>query len=1220
MAAITPETPPTPKRRISRRRLIFMLSAVLFLAVVWQGVERFINIEHYRPVIDAGLEKLIKLPLTFGEMDLKLFPTPRLVVANVRLGEGDFAVFAPEVSVTARLGRLLHKQLALHDVTIYDAQLRMPESNDAFKARWMEYLAALRAPRESGGEAGLQVTLERINTPELVILRGEKSFAAGALEVLRVTAGAPEFVYSLYAEGEQNAMSARGSLVLDVKSDRRIQGSAIIRGVALTALTGDAKWPSFLLDGEATYSLAGDASVTVEARGQVRLPDQADALGPFEVTVRRGADGLRLEGLRLHTLPVSLAGAIQVRADRSWNLDLAEATLRNQGITWLVDRVPGIPVTVNAGTPAEATLSTVRLGGDSAGGFSFSHGAVKVKDVGIRLNGGYEIEGIDGKIAVENDVYQLSRFSNGHVEADGTMTLGYADDTVGLNLTGRLNLDSDFPLPEAVSILLRAESGTVTIPEFQATFAQGNVQLSTLRIAASLEKGSVSAYDRSARTYAPATDVEGEGVFKDGALHITRIAGPHTKFSGMLTPDDSLQRWTVASTFTSDLSSPLWEFIQPAGVTLQSGRLDCTRLEGIFVRGEKKPEALHVEATAKGVKLALNAGGFKDTVQLDSLAFKSTAAEVAYETAGASGMLGHFSGQGSYGIESGSVKSQVRVRLGEATLVPDAWRGGMAETVLNALGDVTLALNYAGAGTRLDLSSEAPLSLKGSLDFTGGAKSKAPIGLALAANLPAAWLAPHLSKATEPSGAVKVDLGIDAASGKISARADLAEAALSWSLLEKKAGYPMAFSASGNWGKEGARLSAGQVDAGGERVTFKLSGGSLRADAFSIALDALVPLLPEGGTMSGRVAGSYAGDTRDLSLNFEVAAAQLAPDLLPVGLDGALTRQGGAWKADNLAWNIGASQGSLQVSGGGERWQGRVQALRIHASELKQGYAAWNLRRGAPRDDKALPWTFSGDFPVAADTLIWAEATLQNVRCVARFTPGAVQLDELVLGHGSGQLSGVGGYVSARDGKPAVLSTDLAVSGVDAVLLEGLFLDKARGLAGPMNGRVALTIPMLPDSVSVMNHISGEITFEGKDGSLGKAGLASKLLGALRTTDILRLRIPQLKDKGLSFKTISGRVTIEQGAFRLDSFNLADSAYVLAGKATFDYPKDTAEGGGEIQVLEGVTGMARKIPILGDAANLVSKVFGVPIKVSGTAKEPTFGVGVAAPVKAPKAP
>jgi hypothetical protein len=1197
-----------------------MLSAVLSIALLWHCIERIINIERYRPEIDAALETLIKLPLTFGEMDLKLFPTPRLVVESVRAGEGDFAVFAPEVSVTASLGRLLHKQLALHDVTIHDAQLRMPEADDAFKARWSAYLATLRTPRESGGTVGLRVTVERINAPELLILRGDGGFAAGSLEVLRVTAGAPEFVFALHGTGAQDQVSARGSLVLDVKSDEKIQGSATIRGIALTALTGDEDWPPLLLDAETSYSVARDASVSVGVRGQVRLPDQADALGPFEVAVRQGAEGLRLENLKVNTLPLSLAATIVVDADRSWSLEMEEATLRNQGIRWLVERVPAIPVTVKDGVSAEARMTAARLGSDTANGFSFSQGAISVENVGIRLNGGYEIEGIDGAIKVENDVYTLSGFSNGHVEAEGTMALGYVEDTVGLNLTGKLNLGPDFPLPEAVSNVLRAESGTVTIPEFQATFVQGNVQLSTMRIAATLTKGFVSAYDRSARTYASATEVGGEGVFKDGALHITRLAGQHTTFSGTLTPDESLQRWTVASAFTSDLSSPVWEFIQPESVTFQAGKLDCTRLEGVFVRGQKKPEALQVEATAKDVKLMLNTGGSKDAVRLESLAFKSTVDELNFDTSGNSEMLGQFSARGAYTIASGAVHSQVRMGLAEASFIPEAWRGGVTGILLKSLSDVPFALSYGGSGNRLELSSEAPLSLQGTLDFATGAKAKAPIGLALSATVPAVWLAPYLSAAAEPAGAIKVDIGIDAANGKIFGRADLTEAVLGWSLLQKKAGYPMGLSAAGDWTAGGARISSGQFEAGGERVEFTVKSGAFDVDKFSAGLAAFAPLLPEGGTLGGRVGGSYAGATGALSLNFDGVTAQIAPDLLALRLNGAVIRQGGAWKADKLDWAIGASQGSLQVSGGGGRWQGEVHAARIHASELKQGYADWIARTGAPRDDHALPWNFSGDFPVTTDALLWAEATLQNVRCVARFTPGAVQLEELVMSHGPGQLSGVGGYRSAREGNPAVISTDLTVNGVDAVLLEGLFLEKARGLAGPMNGRVALSIPIVPESVSVMHHISGEINFEGKDGTLGKAGLASKLLAALRTTDILRLRIPQLKDKGLSFKTISGRVAIEHGVFRLDPFNLADSAYVLAGKATFDYPKDTAEGGGEIQVLEGVTGMARKIPILGDAANLVSKVFGVPIKVSGTAKEPSFGVGVAAPVKAPKSP
>ena len=148
MVSTTSDTPSAPKRRMSRRRLVILSGMAILLAVGWQAVERFIDIERYRPAIDAELEKLIKLPLTFGAMDLRLFPTPRLAVEEVSVGEGDFAAFSPEVSVTASLWQLLRKQLALGTVTIYDARLQMPESNADFQARWAAYLASLR-PEET---------------------------------------------------------------------------------------------------------------------------------------------------------------------------------------------------------------------------------------------------------------------------------------------------------------------------------------------------------------------------------------------------------------------------------------------------------------------------------------------------------------------------------------------------------------------------------------------------------------------------------------------------------------------------------------------------------------------------------------------------------------------------------------------------------------------------------------------------------------------------------------------------------------------------------------------------------------------------------------------------------------------------------------------------------------------------------------------------------------
>jgi hypothetical protein len=1089
-----------------------------------------------------------------------------------------------------------------------------------FKSRWLEYFASLGEPRPATGtgKGGLKVTLETIEAPELQIFRGKQVFAGGNLEVLRVTAGAPEFVFDIHGAVDYEATSARGSLVLTVHQEPRIQGTASLLGVALTALTGDAAMPPLLLDGDTTFAMAQDASVTVEARGRVRLPKQADALGPFEVTVRRDADALRLDNLKVHTAPLSLEGALEVFDDRRWNLSLEEATLRNQGIDWLVARVPGIPVVSQAGAASEGVLRKVRLGGDQTEGFSFAEGTIVVSEVGLRLNGGYQIDDIHGAISVQNDSYQLSDFTNGPLDASGTMNINYETDTVDLDLIGRLKLGSDFPLPEPLASALRPEGGLVTMPVFRATFVQGKVQLPTLHIAASLEAGVIAFFDKTRNVFAPATDIEGEATFSEGALRVTRLKGPHSEFTGTLTPDDTLDRWTVSSSFTSDLASPLWEFIQPPAVTLQGGALTCTRLDGVFVRGQKVPESLALEASVKGAEIAIADGGFNDALRLDSVTFSSTSTEVTYDAAGTSGLLGPFTARGTYALATGAVDTQARLRLNEAKSLPESWRAGIAGTVLRAMGEVPLHLQYAGKDRGLELSSDAPLDMNGTLKFaTGG---RAPFALDLSAHLPAAWLAPHFSPDLEPSGAVLVTATVSSGDGALTVRADFSDTDLGWSLFRKKAGFPLALTASGEWKGGSARMSGGRVEVAGEQLPFTLKDGLPRADQIALSLEPLSPLLPDGGTLGGRISGSYGGAGGALVLNFHGVHAQIAPDLLPMSLDGPLTRKGEEWRVENLIWSLGASQGSLQATGSGELWQGRVQASQIHASELRQGYQAWNARRGLPEDDDAMPWNFSGDFDVTSESLVWAEAVLQPVRGIAHFSPGAVQIADLSLGHGSGQITGGMGYVSAREGNPATLTTNLAVVGVDAVLLEGLFLEKARGLAGLMNGGVNLTIPLPPGSPSLMNTMSGEIQFEAENGTLGKAGLASKLLAALKTTDILRLRIPQLKDRGLAFRTLSGRVLIDQGVFRVDPFTLSDPAYVLVTRATFDYPNDKAEGGGEIQVLEGVTGMARKIPILGDAANLVSKVFGVPIKVSGTAKDPAFGVGVAAPAKTNKEP
>lgn len=1213
MAPSTLDTPPPASLAKSRRRLLIFTVGLLVLAGGWQGLKRFIDIEHYRPIIDAQLENLIKLPLEFEAMDLRLFPTPRLVVENVTAGEGDFSVFAPEVSVSASLWQLLRGRLALQTVSIQEARLKMPESREAFLARWGSYLNTLGAPREVSGKAGPQVSLARIDVPDLTVTSGQDELIRGTLHVLKVTAGAPEFNFEIEGLKKHANTTAHGSLILDIHSEPRLHGTADLSGLRLGDLTGDPALPPLLLDGKATFSLAREPVFTVETEGRVRLPDQADPLGPFHATLHRAEDMLRIVDLHVKTAPLSLDASLEVFDDKRWNLAIDQATLHDQGVAWLAARVPAIPA--RAGGASEVSLAKARLGAEAPGVFSFSEGQINVSDLTLALNDGYHIDGIHGAINVQKDSYALSDFTNGHIESAGTMTVDYLTDTVALNLSGRLILSPNFPLPQALVGALHTDGGTIAIPAFQATFAQGQVQLPSLHIEAASESCSVSVFDRSSGMFTSPIVIAGEARFEDGALQVERIQGPHSKISGTLTPDETLQQWTVSSSFTSDLSSPLWEFLQPAAVSLRGGKMECTRLDGVFVRGSKTPEALMVEASLKDVEAVVESGAFKDVLKLPSVAVTSTMTEVTYDAQGVSERFGPFTAKGTYAPEGSKVEAETRLRLAESSALPEEWREGISGTLLQALSDVPLRLYYGGPGTSLEITSDAPLSMKGTVTFSTAPAAGAPVGIALNAAIPVAWLAPYLSERIAPIGAVSLEGKLNAVDGRISLLADMTDAALGWSVLEKKVGFPMVLAFEGVWTGGRGRIAGGQLAAGGEHVNFVLRDGTLGVEKFDVDLGPLLPLLPEGAALVGRVSGSYAGDKNALALNFDGVHAQVSPALLPVAVDGGLEHRGAFWQAEEIAWAVGTSQGTLQLKKTSDNWQGSLQAQRIDASELRKGYLDWATYRGEAPQDGTPPWNFDGDVAIAIDTLVWADAIMDNTRGQVHFSPGQLEARELVIHHGVGEITGEVTYVSARDGNPATAGTNLRVSDVDAVLLEGLFLEKARGLAGLMKGQVHLTIPLIPDSRSLMNDLSGEILVEASDGTLGKAGIASKLLGALRTTDILRLRVPQLKDQGLSFKTLTGKVVIVDGVFQIEPFSLSDSAYVLETTATLNYPKDTADGSGEIQVLEGVTGIARKIPILGEAANLVSKVFAVPFRVSGTARDPAFGMGGASSVK-----
>jgi uncharacterized protein YhdP len=257
----------------------------------------------------------------------------------------------------------------------------------------------------------------------------------------------------------------------------------------------------------------------------------------------------------------------------------------------------------------------------------------------------------------------------------------------------------------------------------------------------------------------------------------------------------------------------------------------------------------------------------------------------------------------------------------------------------------------------------------------------------------------------------------------------------------------------------------------------------------------------------------------------------------------------------------------------------------------------------------------AGEVALSIDSLTWGNAMLGQLTGKLTMKPEGLTLSNLEIKRGDGLTTGTINRSYGRDGALDQVQVDLVLLAVDLGQIEELLSEDSRDMHGLVDGRVVLGMPIPRDDTPLHHVMDGKIDFSAHDGTLGKAGLASKFLTALRTTDILRMRIPSLRDKGVTFERLEGELSVEAGVFTLAPYEMEDSTYALDAELVLDFPQDAASGTMGLLILEGVTGVASRIPILGEAAELVNKAFGVELRVSGPASDPVFRASSLGPIK-----
>lgn len=1206
MAADTPTRNLSRKRRI-RRRFVLFLVAGLFLVGIWKAVETYVDIERYRPLIQEELESLTELPLDFGAMDLRLLPTPRLVVRDVTLGEEHFHAYSPKVTVTADVGQLIKKRLDLRVVTIHDARVRLPAETPALRKRWGDYLHALATREQGDGNPLLQVTLARIVSNETRVFRGDVHYATGDLQVDEVTGGAPRFTFSAHGDAIAGNPAAQGTFVLDVNSDPPIAGQATVTHMPLAILTGDEKLPPFMLDADTDFALAQDNSVRVDAEGTIALDGAADRLGSFSLLAGYASGNLGLNRLHIDSEPLDFQGDLELLQDSRWMLAIEEATLRERGITWLVDRLPGLPLAATPGVASRGVITDMRMGDEDGNGFSIAEGAIDVKDVGLILPGGLLLPAISGDLIVEHDTLHLKNLASRHAEARGDVALEYTSDTVSLDLAGKLLLGPGFPLPDGVAQSFRTDAGQIDIAALQATFVAGRLQADALQLRAGLDHVAIAARDDASGEFVPVPEVTGAIAMSGGVLEITELTGAGSQLSGTATPDAHWERWTFSGEFTSDLANPLWKPLIPAGaLTLTQGTLVCTKLAGVFTAPDL-PEALELEATINNLAADVHATSYNDQIAAENIKLTASDTGIHAELTGRSSVFGPVSATGRMALATRDIEGEITLHPARAGILPPTYREGTTGAMLADLGALPLQVDYSHGGGLLRFTAEDPYPLSGTLRVTPPQTGGAPFSLTATAAVPMARLEPYLP-GLDASGTMQVHFSVSPEDGSVLARADATATDIQWSILRKRPGFDAVVALDGRWEAKGPAFTRGHLRAGNESIDFDVAAAAIDTGDFSLDLASFGPLLPPGMSLAGGLRGRYGREPGELALLFEDATLALESAAPPLTANGPARWDAGDWTLDGLELALEKSRGALNAGRRDGTWSGELHAERFTIDELIQLYQSYDSL-DIPDGGATAPSRPTGVLRVTADRLDWVEASVEDARWTVESTPRRITLGGASFVYGEGTGAGQVVYTPARAERPAAVEAELRLNKMDAGLLEGILLDEARGLKGLIDGAAALSFPLRPESPSVLHDMNGTIRFEAFDGTLGKAGLATKLLTALRTTDILRLKLPQLRDRGLTFEELAGHIEIESGVLRLERFAMADTTYILEANATFDFPEDTAEGEVDIQILEGVTGIARRIPILGEAANLVNKVFGVPIKIVGPASDPAFRVG-----------
>ncbi len=706
--------------------------------------------------------------------------------------------------------------------------------------------------------------------------------------------------------------------------------------------------------------------------------------------------------------------------------------------------------------------------------------------------------------------------------------------------------------------------------------------------------------------------LHGRFAFADDAIHVEELGDEAFTLNGTLSPDMPARSLQVDLTGSANLQREHfealldWDEIAEAEATVV-----IDRLAGTFVVGQGMPEDIIITGSIRNGRIVVEHEDYGDTIAPITASFDSdaqgikTTLELSSERSGSMRVVGKYAyatheWRGMIDVDVLRIAARLHDRDPEDVFYAPV----LALYNPSALAIVIEVPYRESKALKVEVQREGKATFRGVAEFDSDLDG----GLVLVrANAVAPFalddVETTLFERAQVSGKAELRFDYDASTERFETTLDLTETEIrAGRSFAKRQGDLLRFTASTVAGS-GWQHDRLQIDLLGETVVLGLGPNLGTYSPIDIDLASLARLAPEGGSAHGRIRGEVRLEPLEVSLSLDDVALSLAEGVSIDSMTGGIRFSDDAVSVENLRLTGANSDCTVQGSWSRSRWEGEARGKTLDLDaflELIDAIRSFETIDiiEEPTFQSFLEELKSGTFVIALDRVQLRRGHFDDVRARVQAEGKRIRVRDIHARPYSGSITGTIDIVSVENARPLVTAR-FALDSIDAKSVDDLLFEEPRQIYGTISGDLDIRAP-LGNIHEMLAGANGIVHWKATDGSWGKMGFASKLLTALKPVEIINLRAPSLRDKGLVYDSFTGSATFEDGTMTLSKVFLDGGAYAMDVRGGIDFPTEETDIRVHTRVLNSVAKTVKWVPLVRQVVKLGTNQVGVAVQMSGS--------------------